>query len=88
MSTLTEKTENDRKVAAILRVMAEKYARTVSEKCLSLMADMANFKTEGEIEMTTDKFGKMMVEVKKLDLAANLNFAMTLQFMERLEKSG
>ena len=30
----------------------------------------------------------MMVEVKKLDLAANLNFAMTLQFMERLEKNG
>ena len=52
------------------------------------MADMANFKTEGGIESTTDKFSKMMAEVKKLDLAANLNFAMTLQFMERLEKSG
>ena len=88
VSTLTEKTENDRTIAAILRVMGEKYARTVSEKCLSLMADMANFKMEGGIEMTTDKFGKMMAEVKKLDLASNLNFAMTLQFMERLERSG
>ena len=29
-----------------------------------------------------------MAEIKKLDLAANLNFAMTLQFMERLDKSG
>ena len=29
-----------------------------------------------------------MAEVKKLDLANNLNFSMTLQFMERLEKSG
>ena len=29
-----------------------------------------------------------MAEVKKLDLANNLNFAMMLQFMERLEKSG
>ena len=29
-----------------------------------------------------------MAEVKKLDLANNLNFTMTLQFMERLEKSG
>ena len=88
VSTLTEKTENDRTVVAILRVMGEKYARTVSEKCLSLMADMANFKMEGGIEMTTDKFGKMMAEIKKLKLATNLNFAMTLQFMERLEKSG
>ena len=52
------------------------------------MAEMINFKTEGGIENTTDKFGKMMAEVKKLDLAANLNFAMMLQFMERLEKNG
>ena len=29
-----------------------------------------------------------MAEVKKIDLAANLNFAMMLQFMERLEKNG
>ena len=71
-----------------MRVMAEKYARTVSEKYLSLMSDMANFKSEGGIENTTDKFGNMMAEVKKLDLAANLNFAMMLQFMERLEKNG
>ena len=88
VSVLTERTENDRKVAEILKVMAEKYERTMSEKCLNLMAEMVNFKTEGGIENTTDKFGKMMVEVKKLDLAANLNFAMTLQFMERLEKNG
>ena len=29
----------------------------------------------------------MMTEVKKLYLAAYLNFAMTLQFIERLEKN-
>ena len=88
VNTLTEKTENDRMVTAILQVLGEKYARTVSEKCVSLMADMADFKMEGGIEVTTDKFGKMMAEVKKLDLANNLDFAMTLQFMERLKKSG
>ena len=87
VTTLTEKTENDRKVVAILRVMAEKYERTMSEKCLNLMAEMVSLKTEGGIENTTDKFGKMMAEVKKSDLAANLNFAMMLQFMERLEKN-
>ena len=65
----------------------EKYERTMSEKCLSLMAEMVNFKTGG-IENTTDRFGKMMAEVRKLDLAANLNFAMMLQFIERLEKNG
>ena len=87
VNVLTEKSENNRKVVAILKVMSEKYERTMSEKCLSLMAEMVNFKTEGGIENTTDRFGKMMAEVKKLDLAANLNFAMMLQFMERLEKN-
>merc|ERR1711867_109801 len=52
------------------------------------MAEMINFKTEGGVENTTDGFGKMMAELRKLDLAANLNFAMTLQFMDRLEKNG
>ena len=33
VSTLTEKTENDRKVVMILKVMAEKYEKTMSEKC-------------------------------------------------------
>ena len=77
-----------KKLLMILEVMAEKYERTMSEKCLNLMAEMVNFKTEGGIENTTDRFGKMMVEVKKPDLAANLNFTMTLQFMERLGKNG
>ena len=88
VNVLTEKTENDRKVAAILKVMSEKFERTMSEKCLNLMAEIVNFKTDGGIESTTDRFGKMMAEVRKLDLAANLNFAMMLQFMDRLEKNG
>ncbi len=88
VNMLTEKTENDRKVAANWKVMSEKFERTMSEKCLNLMAEIVNFKTDGGIENTTDRFGKMMAEVGKLDLAANLNFSMTLQFMDRLEKNG
>ena len=72
VNVLTETTENDRKVAAILREMSEKFERTMSEKCLNLMAEIVNFKTDGGIESTTDRFGKMMAEVRKLDLAANL----------------
>ena len=88
ITTLAEKTENDRKVTAILKVMAEKYEKTMSERCLSLMAEIVNFKADGGIEKITDKFGRMMAEVKKIDLAANLDYAMTLQFMDRLEKNG
>ena len=60
----------------------------MSEKCLNVMTEIVKFKTEGGIENTTDRFGKMTAEVKMLDLAAILNFSMTLQFMERLEKNG
>ena len=88
VNTLTEKTENDRRVIVILKVMGTKYARTVSEKCSTSMGDMVSFSTDGGIEATTDRFGKMRAEVYKLDLASNLDVVMTLQFMERLENSG
>ena len=84
--TLAEKTENDRKVLAILEVMAEKYERTESERCLALMTEIVNFKVDGGIENITDRFERMMAEVKKVDLAKNLNNAMTPQFMDILKK--
>ena len=46
----------------ILKVMSEKFERTMSDKCLNLMAEIVNFKTEGAIENTTDRFGKIMAE--------------------------
>ena len=46
VNTITEKTENDRTVTAILKGLGEKYARKISEKCVSLMADMADFRME------------------------------------------
>merc|ERR1712082_346180 len=70
VKTLAEKTENNRKVLAILEVMAEKYERTESEKCLELMKEIVNFKVDGEIESITDRFERMMTETKKVDLAA------------------
>ena len=54
-------------------MLGEKYAKTVSEKCVYLMADMADFKMENGIEATTDKLGKMIAEVKKLNSGNNLD---------------
>merc|ERR1712120_33444 len=88
VSTLAEKTENNRKVTAILEVMAEKYERTESERCLGLMKQIVDFKVDGEIESIKDRFERMMTEANKVDLAANLEYALTLQFMDRLEKEG
>merc|ERR1712115_433106 len=57
VNTLAEKTENDRRVSAILKVMAEKNERTESERCLVLMTEIVNFKVDGGIENIIDRFG-------------------------------
>ena len=88
INVLTVKTDNERKVASIIKVMSDKFERTMSEKYQNIMNEIVDFKTDGNIEETTDKFGKMVIEANKIDLAANLNFAMTLQFINRLEKAG
>ena len=46
VNVVTEKTENDRKVAVILRVMSEKFERTMGEICLNVMTEIVNFKTK------------------------------------------
>ena len=35
-----------------------------------------------------DRFGDMILEMKKIRLAENLDYAIGLQFLKRLEKSG
>merc|ERR1712002_1307885 len=88
ITSLSERTENVRTVTSILKVMAEKYEKTMSERCLLLMTEIVNFKTDGGIERINDKFGRLIAESKKIDLASNLDYAMTLQFVDRLEKDG
>ena len=58
VNAVKEKTENDRKVVAILGVMSEKFERTMSEKCLNVMTKIVNFKTEEGIENVTNRFGR------------------------------
>ncbi len=50
------------------------------------MKEIVNFKVHGEIESITDRFERMMTETKKVDPTANLDYALTLQFMDRLER--
>ena len=85
---LTEKNERTRTVERILNLMGERYLRSVGEKVSSGMKDMYHFKIYGSVENMLDRFEKLMIEVKKLDLAQTLNYAMTLPFIERMEKNG
>ena len=46
------------------------------------------FESDESVDKMMDRFGDMIVEIEKIRLADNLNYAMGLQFLERLEKSG
>ena len=85
--TVTGKTQKYKTVYSILKVLEEKYVITMEEKMIRIIKDISEFKIEGDAEKELDEFKKMMVETKKLDLSQNLDFTVTLQFIESLEKS-
>ena len=48
----------------------------------------SGFKSEEKIEMKIDRFEEMVTEVDRIGLVNNFRYAMSLQFLERLEKCG
>ena len=46
------------------------------------------FESDESVDKIMDRFRDIIVEMKKINLANNLDYAMGLQFLERLEKSG
>ena len=46
------------------------------------------FKPDESVDKTIDRFGDIIVEMKRIRLAENLDYAMGLKFLERLEKRG
>ena len=84
--TLIEKVGTTRTVTKILEVMSEKYDRNMGEKTIEMMRKISGegFKSDESV----DRFRDMIVEIKRIRLAENLDYAMGLQFFERLGKSG
>ena len=87
--TLIEKVGETRTVTIILEIMSEKFDRNMGEKTLEMMRKISGegFKSDESVDKMMDRFGDMIVEMKKIRLAENLEYAMGLQFLERLEKS-
>ena len=52
------------------------------------MVSGSNFKSEDKIEMKIDKFEEMLREVDRIGFINHFRYALTLQFLERLEKCG
>ena len=49
------------------------------------MISGSNFKTEEKIEMKIDKFEDMVTGVDRIGWVNNFRYALSLQFLERLE---
>ena len=51
------------------------------------MNETAYFKMNGNIQNLMDKYDRRINDVKKIDLANNLMYALTVQFVDRMEKN-
>ena len=89
-NTLIDRIGEMKTVKRILDILSEKYEKSTSEKIMDILKKIngEGFKTEENVDSMIDKFEQMMAEIEKVKLAENLNFAMGLQFLDRLEKCG
>ena len=80
--TLIERVGETRTVDKILEIMSEKFDRNMGEKTLEMMRKISGegFKSDESVDKMMDRFGDMIVEMKKINLANNLDYAMGLQF--------
>ena len=60
--------------------MSEKFDRNKGEKTLEVMRKISGegFKPDESVEKMMDRFGEMMVEIEKVKIAENFNYAMGL----------
>merc|ERR1711867_205348 len=73
----------------ILEVMTRKFDKNLSEKTREMMRKISSegLKSDENVDRMVDRFGDMILAMKKIRLAENLDYAMGVQFLERLEKS-
>jgi len=86
--TLIEKVGEMRTVDRVLNVMAEKYSKMTCEKIKDTMKKISEFKTNDKVDNLIDNFDEMLIEIKTLDLARRLEYAVSAQFVDRLEEGG
>ena len=86
--TLVEKIGETRTVERVMEVLAEKYSNTDCEKIADVMKKISGFRADGKVDLLIDNFEEMMMEVKNLRLVERLEYALSAQFVERLEEGG
>ena len=68
--------------------MAEKYAKTTREKIMETMKKISGFQTENKVDVLIDRFEEMVTETETLRIAERLKYALSSQFIDRLEDGG
>ena len=86
--TLVENIGETRTVDRVLTVMAEKYSKTVCEKITETMKRISGFRTDEKVDVLINNFEEMVMEAETLRLARRLKYALSSQFVDRLEESG
>ena len=66
--------------------MMDKYLKTKIEKILELMRKISCFKMDDNVETLRYRFDEIIMEVDKEKLVENLKYALSSQFVDRLEK--
>ena len=88
VKTLVEKVGTTRTVKNILEIMTEKYMKTTGERIIEVMKKISSFSIDNKVDMLIDRFEEMVTETKSLRLAERLDYALSLQLIDRLETGG
>ena len=86
--TLVEKLGERREVKTGLDVMSEKYSKTMCERIIGVMKIISRMKMNEKVDKSIDKFEEMMMEIEAVRLVDRLKYALSAQFVDRLEESG
>merc|ERR1712030_54609 len=86
--SLLDKVGETRTVEKILGVLAEKYSKTICEQIKDTMKKICSSKMSEKVDTLIDNFDEMLIEVTNLKLAERLEYAVSAQFVDRLEENG
>merc|ERR1712030_48163 len=86
--SLLDKVGETRTEEKILGVMAEKYSKTICEQIKDTMKKICGFKMSEKVDTLIDNFDEMLIEMTNLRLADRLQYAVSAQFVDRLEENG
>merc|ERR1712237_283242 len=86
--SLLDKVGETRTVRKVLEVLAEKYSKTICEQIKDTMRKICSSKMSEKVDTLIDNFDEMLIEMTNLRLAEILQYAVSAQFVDRLEENG